>query len=71
MPRFQKTALGVMDSASKRLIFFAAALIILSCIVPMGLSPVYNGEAGEYRNQYEMITEAFLKGQLHFDYEVD
>ena len=61
----------MMDSASKKLIFFAAALIILSCIVPMGLSPVYNGEAGEYRNQYEMITEAFLKGQLHFDYEVD
>lgn len=71
MPRFQCVSLGVMDSASKKLILFAAALIILSCVVPMGLSPVYNGQAGEYRNQYEMITEAFLKGQLHFDYEVD
>ena len=71
MPRFQRVTLGETDSAARNLIFIAAALVIISCIVPMGLSPVYNGEAGEYRNQYETITESFLKGQLHFDYEAD
>lgn len=71
LPRFRMITMGTQDSAVPMLIFFAAALIILSCIVPMGLSPVYNGEDDMCRNQYERITEAFLAGQLHFLYEVD
>ena len=53
----------------KRMAVFAAALVILSCILPMGLSPKYNGEEPDHRNQYELITEAFLAGQLHFQYQ--
>lgn len=52
----------------RRIAACAALLIWLSCILPMGLSPKYNGEEPEHRNQYEMITEAFLAGQLHFQY---
>lgn len=33
----------------------------------MNLSPVWNGEIPEHRNQYERITEAFLDGHLYFD----
>ncbi|MGN0774004.1 MAG: hypothetical protein ACI4MP_09485 [Candidatus Ventricola sp.] len=47
----------------------AAALVTLSCMLPMGLSPKYNGEDPEHRNQYELITEAFLAGQLSFQYD--
>lgn len=71
MPRFRSAALGQADRGMRPAICLAAALIIVSCIVPMGLSPAYNGEEMNYRNQYEMITEAFLAGQLHFQYEVD
>lgn len=71
MPRFRLTTLDRSDGSVRPAIILAAALIIVSCIVPMGLSPAYNGEELNYRNQYEMITEAFLAGQLHFQYEVD
>lgn len=47
----------------------AAALIAVSCALPMGLSPVYNGEIQDHLNQYELITEAFLSGHLDFQYD--
>lgn len=71
MPRFRTAALIHASDKTHLLMIAAATLIIISCIVPMGLSPVYNGEELNYRNQYEMITEAFLSGQLHFQYDVD
>lgn len=47
-----------------------AALILLLGFL-MTLSPIWNGEIPGQRNQYELITESFLKGRLDFDYEVD
>ena len=70
-PRFRTVTLGHMNRGMRWWMIGASALIILSCTIPMGLSPVYNGEEQNYRNQYEMITEAFLSGQLHFQYDVD
>ena len=52
-------------------ILIALVWVTLCCTTPMGLSPIQNGERPGYRNQYELIAEAFLKGQLYFDYEVD
>lgn len=43
---------------------------VLACIIPMGLAPLWNGQIPGHRNQYEKITESFLKGQLYFDDEV-
>lgn len=57
------------DSKMRRIAVGFAALVALSCMLPMGLSPKYNGEEPEHRNQYELITEAFLAGQLHFQYD--
>lgn len=71
MPNFRSAALGHPGRGMRWWIVGAAALIILSCTAPMGLSPEYNGEIQSFRNQYEMITEAFLSGQLHFQYEVN
>ena len=70
IPRFRVVTLGQLSGFHPTIIC-AAALLIISCIVPMGLSPSHNGEDSEFRNQYEMITEAFLHGQLHFQYEAD
>lgn len=49
----------------------AMVLVILCCIIPMNLSPVWNGEIPKHRNQYEKLTESFLKGHLYLDEEVD
>ena len=68
-PGLQERTLGDADRRLKRIIICAAALVILSCILPMGLSPTYNGEQPDHRNQYELITEAFLSGHLDFQYD--
>ena len=70
MPRFQNVTLSQLNGFQP-VIVCAVALLIISCIVPMGLSPNHNGEYLRFRNQYEMIAESFLKGQLSFQYEVD
>lgn len=45
-----------------------ALLTAALLIVPMGLSPVWNGEIANHHNQYEKITESFLHGHLYFEY---
>lgn len=49
---------------------FAAVLIstILLCTLPMSLSPVWNGEIPEHRNQYEVLAESILEGRIDLDY---
>lgn len=44
-------------------------MTILLCILPMSLSPSYNGEIPDYMNQYELIAESFLEGHLYIDYD--
>lgn len=69
IPGLQEKTLDDADRRLKRIAICAAALVILSCILPMGLSPTYNGEQPDHRNQYELITEAFLSGHLDFQYD--
>lgn len=53
----------------KHIITLLVAIITtLSCILPMGAFPIWNGEIPGHRNQYELITEAFLEGRLDFGY---
>ena len=61
-----------MQNKKEYIIFFASIIItILVAIIPMRLSPFWNGDIPMHRNQYEEITKAFLKGKLSFDYEVN
>lgn len=69
LPILQEITLGHADKRMKMIAVFAAVLIGLSCMLPMGLSPVYNGELQDHLNQYELITEAFLSGHLDFQYD--
>lgn len=68
-PSLCAVTLGNADAKAKRIAVLAAALVSLSCMLPMGLSPLYNGEVPDHRNQYELITEAFLSGHLDFQYD--
>lgn len=43
-------------------------LLTLLCVLPMGLSPYWNGEELNHNNQYELMTEALLDGHLYIDY---
>lgn len=53
----------------KRITLIVIAATILVCTLPMGLSPAYNGEKHEWRNQYELMAEAILEGHLYLDYQ--
>lgn len=44
---------------------------ILICVLPMSLSPKYNGQFPAHRNQYELIADSIIDGKVSFDYEVD
>ena len=46
-------------------------LVTAAAVLPMKMSPYWNGEIPAHRTQYEHITEAFLKGQLYFEYQPD
>lgn len=62
----------IFDTQKSKLLTSSVLVItILCCTVPMNLSPIWNGDIPEHRNQYEQITESILKGHLSFDYEVD
>ena len=54
---------------SKAIIAAVMGITILCCTVPMNLSPLYNGEIPEFKDQYERITDSFLEGKLYFDYD--
>lgn len=44
------------------------AAVILLCVLPMGLVPVWNGEIPGHRNQYEVLAESILSGHIYLDY---
>lgn len=49
----------------------AAGVLVLVCVLPMGLPSMWNYAQGVgHRNQYELMTQAILKGQLHLDLEL-
>ena len=39
-----------------------ALATVLVCILPMSLSPYWNGEFPQHRNQYEVMAESLLNG---------
>ena len=45
-------------------------ILIIGVVYPMKLSPFWNGEVPEHRNQYELQAESFLNGHLYLDEEV-
>lgn len=60
--------LDLTQKTQKRAVVFVMAAIIAVCILPMGLSPHYNGEFSNWRNIYEVMTESILEGHLYIDY---
>lgn len=61
----------LFNNKRKLIIALSLILTILFCTLPMGLSPVWNGEMPAHRNQYELMADAILDGKLYIDYEAD
>ncbi len=58
-----------MGCRQKILLLSAAGFVVLACILPMGVSPSWNGELPDHRNQYEVMAEAVLNGHFYMDYD--
>lgn len=67
--RIHIETMETIGKTKQRIIFIVLAITVLICTMPMGLSPVWNGEREGYRHQYEFITEAILEGHLYIDYQ--
>lgn len=68
--KLHKGTLETAESIAKR--WLAAAVlvsVIILCVLPMGLSPSYNGEIPDYTDQYEHMAESILNGQLYLEYD--
>ena len=46
-----------------------ALATVLVWILPMSLSPYWNGEFPQHRNQYEVMAESLLNGHIYMDYD--
>lgn len=55
----------------KSILYLFIALLILICILPMGLSPYWNGQKPQHRDQYEIMADSILDGHLYMDLYVD
>ncbi len=44
-------------------------LTVLACTLPMGLSPTWNGENPQHRNQYELMAHSLSHGHVYFEYD--
>ena len=46
-------------------------ILIAVCVAPMAWNPHWTGELHRHHNQYQLLADAFLKGQLYLDVPVD
>lgn len=60
-----------LNKKQKIILTITIIAVILTAIMPMKLSPVWNGEIPDHRNQYELMANAILNGHLYLEYDVD
>ena len=69
-----KVHIQTMEDFGRRklvITFLVMLVTILICTMPMGLSPIWNGEQPGHRAQYELMADAILNGHLYIDGYVD
>lgn len=58
-----------LESKSKLTAFLVVLGVILVLDLPMGLCPNYNGEIPAYLNQYELMAQSVLDGNLYLEFD--
>ncbi len=66
--RREAGTLSVRDRVLILLVLFATIAV---CVLPMSLSPYWNGTVPFHRNQYEKLADAILEGHIYIDYGDD
>lgn len=67
--KFLHTATMETISQKQKIIGVTVMLFtVFVTIAPMNLSPIWNGEEPQHRNQYEVMAESILEGHLYMDY---
>lgn len=62
------TNLFELNFKSKILVLIFVTVTILFSIIPMNLSPIWNGKIPDHRNQYELMANSILEGKVYIDY---
>ena len=66
---WHRVTVSASGRPGKVLTWTAAVVVTLVLILPMQLSPIWNGAIREHRNQYELMAESLLEGHLYIDYQ--
>lgn len=53
----------------KVVIAITCILVIMLCVLPMDLSPFWNGQIPFHRNQYELLADSILEGHIYINYD--
>lgn len=64
-----RTDMRTCGRREKLMLAGLALATVLVCTLPMSLSPYWNGEFPQHRNQYEVMTESLLNGHVYMDYD--
>lgn len=62
-----RMTLETFGRKEKVIVSVVLILLVLLCVLPMGLSPGWNGQEENTRNQYELLAEAILDGHFYID----
>lgn len=58
------------DSFRQRIIsVIIGTVTVLSLVLPMGLSPAWNGQDSKHVDQYELTADSILQGHFYIDYD--
>lgn len=69
--KIHKTYFDFSNIKHKMIWILSCVITILICTIPMKYNPLWNGDIPEHRNQYELISDQLIKGEISFDYKVD
>ncbi len=60
------------DERCRKIIYSVCLINIMTCVLPMALSTIWNGPTAAHERQYEYMAQAILNGNLYLDcYNVD
>ncbi|WP_248405337.1 hypothetical protein [Butyrivibrio fibrisolvens] len=65
----QNVCIERIEMRDKFIILVNIILVSILCIAPMDLSPLWNGEIPDHRNQYELLADAILEGHIDIRYD--
>ena len=67
--KLASSTVEILNQREKCIISAVILATVLLCILPMSLSPIWNGKIPDHRNQYELLAESILDGHIYMPYD--